>query len=236
MTGIYPFDWYTLRPQNNKQKKSIAEKNGLKFIPMFTPKPCRSRGHPETLMFSEEEVQLFQKHLEEGYDIQDERYDLWKRMCHPAEAVTASSPVVVTTSSAERSPTSLLSPEDLMSQKRRKSLRMTPTARKGMRQVHNLKKVSYTTDSICTVLWIACFLVVESYEDAVRSWTCGTDHFRAKMKVSTKNCLWVIIFRHALLKVVQNLWAVHVWILSWFDYKPLLPWPYIIFHLKLWPK
>ena len=34
-------------------------------------------------------------------------------MCHPAEALTASSPVVVTTSSAERSPTSLLSPERL---------------------------------------------------------------------------------------------------------------------------
>ena len=42
--------------------------------------------------------------------------------------------------------------KDLMSQKRRKSLRMTPTARKGMRQVHKMKKVSYTTDSICTVL------------------------------------------------------------------------------------
>ena len=77
---------------------------------MFTPKPRRSRGHPETPMFSEEEVQLCQKHLEEGYDIQEERYDLWKHMYHPAEARTASSPVVVTTSSAEHSPTSPLSP------------------------------------------------------------------------------------------------------------------------------
>ena len=34
-------------------------------------------------------------------------------MCHPAKAVTASSPVVVTTSYAKRSPTSLLSPERL---------------------------------------------------------------------------------------------------------------------------
>ena len=110
MTGIYPFDRYALRPQDNQHKKSIAEKNGLKFIPMFTPKPRRSRGHPETPMFSEEEVQLFQKRLEEGYDIQDERYDLWKRMYYPAEARTASSPVVVTTSYAGHSPTPLLSP------------------------------------------------------------------------------------------------------------------------------
>ena len=110
MTGIYPFDRYALRPQDDQHKKSIAEKNGLKFIPMFTPKPRRSRGHPETPMFSEEEVQLFQKRLEEGYDIQDERYDLWKRMYHPAEARTASSPVVVTTSYAGHSPTPLLSP------------------------------------------------------------------------------------------------------------------------------
>ena len=92
-----------------KQKKSIAEKNGLKVIPMFTPKPRRSRGHPETTIFSEEEVQLFQKRLEEGYDLHDERYDLWKRMYHPAEAHTASSPVV-TTSYAKHSPTPLLSP------------------------------------------------------------------------------------------------------------------------------
>ena len=107
------FDRYALRPQDNQHKKSIAEKNGLKFIPMFTPKPRRSRGHPETLMFSEEEVQLFQKCLEEEYDIQDERYDLWKRMkrmYHPAEARTASSPVVVNTSYAGHSPTPLLSP------------------------------------------------------------------------------------------------------------------------------
>ena len=114
MTGIYPFDRYALRPQDDQQKKSIAERNGLKFIPMFTPKPRRSCGHPETLIFSEEEVQLFQKRLEEGYDIQDEWYDLWKHMYHPcaADARTASSPVVVT-SSADRSPTRPLSPARL---------------------------------------------------------------------------------------------------------------------------
>lgn len=121
-------------PSGLKQK-SIAERNGLKFIPMFTPKPCRSRGHPETPIFSEEEVQLFQKHLEEGYDIQDERYDLWKHMYHPADAHTASSPGVVTTSSADRSPTRPLSLRDFASKKRRKRVRMTPTASKGMRKV-----------------------------------------------------------------------------------------------------
>lgn len=99
-------------PSGLKQK-SIAERNGLKFIPMFTPKPCRSRGHPETPILSEEEVQLFQKHLEEGYDIQDERYDLWKHMYHPADGHTVSSPGVVTTSSADRSPTRPLSPARL---------------------------------------------------------------------------------------------------------------------------
>ena len=112
MTGIYPFDRYALRPQDDKQKKSIAERNGLKLIPMFTPKPRRSRGHPETPIFSEEEVKLFQKCLEEGYDVQNERYVLWKHMYHPADARTATSPPVVT-SSADRSPTRPLTPARL---------------------------------------------------------------------------------------------------------------------------
>ncbi len=132
MTGMYPFDRYALRPQDDK-KKSIAEKNGLKFIQCSPPKPHRSHGHPETPTFSEREVLLFQKRLEEGYDIQDERYDLWKPLYHPAEARTASSPVVVTTTSAECSPTALLSSERLSFQEEKKRVRMTPTARKRVR-------------------------------------------------------------------------------------------------------
>jgi len=101
---------------------------------MFTPKPRRSHGHPETLI-SEEEVQLFQKHLEEGYDIQDERYDLWKHMYHPADTHTASSPGVVTTSSADRSPIRTLSPARLSFQEEKEEGEKSPTALKGMRKV-----------------------------------------------------------------------------------------------------
>ncbi len=109
MTGIYPFDRYALRPQEEKQT-SIAECNGLKFIPMFTPKPHRSHVHPETPTFLEDEQMRFQKRFEEGYDLDiDERYNAWKRMYHPDQSLTASSPVVASTAS----PLPPLSPAEL---------------------------------------------------------------------------------------------------------------------------
>ena len=45
ITGIYPIDRYALRPLEGKPK-SVAESNGLKFIPMFTPKPRKSHVLP----------------------------------------------------------------------------------------------------------------------------------------------------------------------------------------------
>ena len=180
MTGIYPFDWYALRPQDDKQKKSIAEKNSLKNS---------SRCSPRNLAGAV----AIQKH----WCSQKRRYNsvrsTWRRaMTCKKKGMTYGNICIIQPRpvlphhllwSLLVLPNILLPHRyhlwDLTSQKRRKRVRMTPTARKGMRQVFNIhssKKVSYTTDSSCTVLWIACFLVVESYEDAVRSWTCALGH------------------------------------------------------------
>lgn len=92
VTGVFPFDQYALWPQDPaevKQKESLAERTGLKFIPLFTPKPNKCQCHPRTPTFSEDELACFQKCFEEGYDLKmDKRYNLWKQMYHPDNSLT----------------------------------------------------------------------------------------------------------------------------------------------------
>ena len=47
----------------------------VEYIPVLTPWPP-----PSTPRFTIEEFRQFQEHFDEGEDLPDERYQLWKRM------------------------------------------------------------------------------------------------------------------------------------------------------------
>ena len=81
-TGVYPFNRSVLIPVKESRRISLAERTGLRFIPLYSPS-CRKRAQVPVLSFSTEEIAKFQKRFEEGYDIPDERYDKWIEMYHP---------------------------------------------------------------------------------------------------------------------------------------------------------
>ncbi len=87
ITGIFPFNRYALRPRKDHlqqpKQRSLAEQTGLKYIPLFTPARTRRQSRVATPSFSEPEVARFQVRFEEGYDLDDPRYTLWKKMYHP---------------------------------------------------------------------------------------------------------------------------------------------------------
>ena len=93
ITGVFPFNRYAFRaPDKSPKQKSLAERTGLKFIPMLTPVPSKRRSKTSTPKFTAEEILRYQKRLDEGYDLDiDQRYLQWKRIYHP-DYTTSSSP------------------------------------------------------------------------------------------------------------------------------------------------
>ncbi len=91
-TGIYPLNRNLLVPEEENetaQKTNLAQRTGLKFIPLCSPlKPRRSSG--SSYQFSSEEEDKFEKRFEEGYDIDtDDRYNMWKQIYHSSEESTS---------------------------------------------------------------------------------------------------------------------------------------------------
>ena len=85
-TGIFPFNRNALLPVVGSETpskfnpKSLCEGTKLKFIPVYTPAQGKSVPPSSSLLynFTEEEVALFTKRYEEGYDLtHDKRYNYW---------------------------------------------------------------------------------------------------------------------------------------------------------------
>ena len=82
VSGIYPFNRNAVRPlETPSPKPSLAQKTGLKFIPLFSA--SRHESLAATPHFTESEHSLFQTRFEEGNDLGDDRYEMWKQMYHP---------------------------------------------------------------------------------------------------------------------------------------------------------
>ena len=95
VTGIYPFNPEALLPKSSSPIPSrfcdLSARTGLKFIPLFSPLPSRYKTPREEVndtdpivptvddSFTQEEIALFSRRFEEGYNIFDEHYEEWKR-------------------------------------------------------------------------------------------------------------------------------------------------------------
>ena len=99
VTEIYPFNLHALIPKPILSPVSrfhnIGADSGLKFIPLFSPAPDRCKK-PSTIAnyhstdlslieedsdteFTPEEINLFTRRFDEGYDVYDERYEQLKQ-------------------------------------------------------------------------------------------------------------------------------------------------------------
>jgi hypothetical protein len=81
-TGVYPVNRNVLKPVKEAEgavcPRNLEERTGLKLIPLYSRKA--DKGIP----FSDEEMSLYQRQLEEGYDLEgDSRYNMWFRMYSP---------------------------------------------------------------------------------------------------------------------------------------------------------
>ena len=84
-TGIFPIDRDALTLPGEK-RRSLAERTGLSYIPLLTPsKKARQ------LYFSQEEVERYNFHFENGLHLDEERYHLWLQQCKQSEMETSSS-------------------------------------------------------------------------------------------------------------------------------------------------
>ncbi len=91
-TGICPFDRFAIKipgcESSADEEESLAEKTGLKYVPLFSPapKPRAQVSFPTSLSksFTEEECLRFKTRWENGYDLEhDQRYNDWVRIHHP---------------------------------------------------------------------------------------------------------------------------------------------------------
>ena len=86
--GVYPVNRLAVEGKKGTACESLAEKTGLNFIPLYSPSHRRSQSMiaataAPAVTFDPDEITLFQKRFEEGYDVQDERYETWLKMYHP---------------------------------------------------------------------------------------------------------------------------------------------------------
>ena len=91
-TGVYPlnrkaicvlpaFESEDEDEGDNDSVETIAMRQGLCFIPLYSPEPCRSNHR---LSFSSNELLKFQRRYENGYDLKhDIRYNTWLEIYHP---------------------------------------------------------------------------------------------------------------------------------------------------------
>lgn len=83
--GIHPFNRHALSAQTSAGEK-LAEETGLSFLPMHSPisKPHSKSVALEVDELTEEEISLFERRFENGYDlIDDTRYNRWLSCYHP---------------------------------------------------------------------------------------------------------------------------------------------------------
>ena len=113
-TGVYPFNRGALLSQSPVQP-SLSQRTGLNYIPLFSPVPSRpvraltsvpeiSTGVDDNTQeelgtqtkflevmppvpFTPEEISLFERRFEEGYNFYDSRYDLWLSLNHESATI-----------------------------------------------------------------------------------------------------------------------------------------------------
>ena len=73
VAGVYPLNRLAV-DMKDKTTVSLAERTGLKFIPLYSPSHRRPRAVEAATTFEPEEISLFQTH---------ERYESWLKMYHP---------------------------------------------------------------------------------------------------------------------------------------------------------
>jgi hypothetical protein len=109
VTGVYPVDRYKILTKRKSQPSTICQKTGLKFIPLITPIRRKSKFSPvissstslcsdsdstsDQQPFTNEEIELFTRRKEEGYDIlTDSTYNLWKSLQDKEEIINPPQP------------------------------------------------------------------------------------------------------------------------------------------------
>ena len=79
-TGVFPLNRNAIKLPESVMEK-LPEQSGLKFIPLYSPANPK-KSVPD---FSEGEMKTFPVRYENGYDLHDERYDVWLRKYHPED-------------------------------------------------------------------------------------------------------------------------------------------------------
>ena len=85
-TGVFQLNRYAIILPGEQPRYSgtptaiLAKKKGISFMPFYSP------THDVGQLFTSEEQECFQHCYEEGYDLHDERYDLWLKIHHPEGA------------------------------------------------------------------------------------------------------------------------------------------------------
>ena len=93
-TGIFPVNRDALLKKLADEDKddSKSERNHLPFLPMSSPLPPMRKPKPKaanSVTFTVEEIEKFQRRFENGYDIvTDERYNQWLVQNYPAETTS----------------------------------------------------------------------------------------------------------------------------------------------------
>jgi hypothetical protein len=66
--------------------ENVKKRTGISFVPLYAESPAiqKTRHGTTCHQFTEEEIVLFQRRFEEGYDLKDdEKYNVWRNMYHP---------------------------------------------------------------------------------------------------------------------------------------------------------
>ena len=98
-TGVFPLDRGAIKLPKDSMEKLPGE-SGLSFIPLYTP----SKSYKAN--FSTEEMRKNQLRFESGYDVPNERYEMWLAEFHP-EVLTSSHNISLSSSSDEDSDDSI---------------------------------------------------------------------------------------------------------------------------------
>ena len=86
VTGIHPLNRHALSSRTFEAEK-LSQETGLSFLPMHSP-ISRPSSKPVPDEFTEEEISLFERRYEEGYDLaHDAQYNMWLSRYHPESAM-----------------------------------------------------------------------------------------------------------------------------------------------------
>ena len=95
VTGVFPVNREAVLPPTSLPSPKLLhlKKNGVSFIPLYSPLPKRKSC--SVTDFTPEEMALFEKRYNEGYDLTSEsRYNLWLEMYHSSQPICTDTHIV----------------------------------------------------------------------------------------------------------------------------------------------